>query len=99
LSTSTLKQKIEGIGAGVFIRDRAVESRLTESDFHRAFREPVIVWFTPQEYKKDQIDAVLDAAKKLHAVQCFRFPNVSVPSRILDRIRSEFPNTKVTGVE
>jgi hypothetical protein len=91
--------KMETLGAGVFIRDRNVESRLSEKDFHRAFTEPGVIWMTPAEYKEEKIAAVLDAAKKLHAIQCFRFPNVRVPDAILGRIRSDFPQARVEGVK
>ena len=95
--TPTPKQQIESLGAGVFIRDRNIESRLLEADFHRAFSEPVVVWFTPTEYQERTIELVLDASKRLHAVQCFRFPNICVSAHILDRIRSEFPTALIEG--
>jgi hypothetical protein len=92
------KQQIEALGAGVFIRERNSESRLEEKDFHRAFSEPVIIWIAPGEFQEERLDVLLQAAKKLHAVQRFRFPNVAVPERIILRIRSEFPDAIVEGV-
>jgi hypothetical protein len=92
-------QQFEALGAGLFIRTRNVESRVSEKDFHRAFSKPVIVWITPGDYQEDGMDSVLDVAKKLHAIQCFRFPNVRVSSHVLSRIRSEFPKARVEGVK
>ena len=54
---------IESFGAGVFVRSRNVESRLSEKDFHRAFSEPVILWFAPGEYQEDKVGSALDVAK------------------------------------
>jgi hypothetical protein len=93
------KQQIEALGAGVFIRNRNSEARLQEENFYRAFGEPVVVWIAPGEFREEKMDALLDAAKKLHAVQRFRFPNVSVSERVLVRIRSEFPNAAIEGVK
>ncbi len=93
------KQEIEALGAGIFIREKNVESRLEESDFHRAFREPVIVWFAPGEWREDMIDAVLTFSKRLHSIHRFRFPNICVPQAILGRIQVEFPDSVVEGVK
>jgi hypothetical protein len=91
--------RIEAFGAGVFVRSRNVESRLSGKDFHRAFSEPVILWFAPGEYQEEKVGSVLDVAKKLHAIQVFRFPNASVPTEILRRIRQEYPSARVEGVK
>ena len=91
------KARIESLGAGIFVRDRNSESRLEEKDFHRAFAEPVFVWIGPGQFAVEKMDALLDSVKRLHLVQRFRFPNVSVPERIVARIRSEFPNAKIEG--
>jgi len=68
MKTSSAHLEIETLGAGIFIRDRNVESRLSDVDFHRAFTEPVVVWMTPTEYKEEKMPALLDAAKRLGAV-------------------------------
>ena len=99
MKTSSPHREIETLGAGVFIRDRNVESRLSDVNFHRAFTEPVVIWMTPTEYKEEKIMAVLDAAQRLCEIQCFRFPNVRMPAEILARIRRDFPKAKVEGVK
>jgi hypothetical protein len=99
MNAESPNRQIENLGAGVFIRERNSESRLQEKDFHRAFEEPVIIWIAPGEFREEKMDALLDLAKKLHAVQRFRFPNVSVPERVLIRIRSEFPKAAIEGAK
>ncbi len=98
MKSANPKQQIDSLGAGIFVRTRNVESRLADQDFHRAFTEPVIVWFTPGNYDEAKVELLLDAARNLYAIHCFRFPNVKVPLRILDRIRSEFPDALLEGV-
>jgi hypothetical protein len=99
MKTSSPHLEIEALGAGVFIRDRNVESRLSDLDFHRAFTEPVVIWMMPTEYREEKMMAVLDAAQRLCEIQCFRFPNVRVPAAILTRIRMDFPKARVEGVK
>jgi len=99
MKTLSPRQRVETQGAGVFIRDRNVYSRLTDVDFHRAFSEPVVIWLTPFEYKEERLDALLDAVKKLHSIQRFRFPNVAIPARIFSRICAEFPEAKIDGMK
>ena len=98
MSTLTPKQQFEVAGAGVFVRDRNIESRLSDEEFHRAFSERITIWFTPGDYQAGKVGLAFDAAKKFHAVQLFRFPSVHVQELVLARIRSEFPNAKVEGL-
>ncbi len=50
MNKPSLLDRIEELGAGVFIRDRNVESRLQPEDFHRAYAEPVTLWVMPNRY-------------------------------------------------
>ena len=95
---TTPRRQIEELGAGVFIRDRNIESRLAETDFHRAYSEPVIIWISPRKYKEEKMPALFDSARKLFSIQCFRFPNSEVSDVVIDRIRSDFPNARIEGM-
>jgi hypothetical protein len=96
---SSVKQQIEAFGAGVFIRNRNTETRLTEDNFHRAYSEPVLIWFTPGNYQESWVEPLLDQLVKLHKIQRFRFPNVAVSKRIINRIKGEFPAVVIEGVK
>lgn len=92
-------QLIESLGAGVFVRRGNSEARLQANDFHRAYAEPVMIWFNPHGYREETIDEVLAVAKKLYSVRRFRFPAVRVPVSTLAKLRSEFPDAEVEGIK
>lgn len=99
MRAASQKQLVEGFGAGVFVRRRNAETRLQEEDFHLAFTEPVLIWFTPTEYREEKIEEVLAAAKKFHSVRRFRFPDVRVPASVVARIRADFPTARIEGIK
>ena len=99
MKTRTPRQQIEALGAGVFIRDRNIESRLTEEGFHRAFSEPVILWIFPGEFQEHKMPEIFDAVRKFCSIQCFRFPNSEVSNAVLDSIRRDFPSARIEGVK
>jgi len=98
MRAASQKQLVEGSGAGVFVQRGNSETRLQEEDFHLAFTEPVLIWFTPTEYREEKTEEVLAVAKRLHSVREFRFPNVSVPVSVVTKIRSDFPKAKIEGI-
>lgn len=99
MHVASQKQLIEGLGAGVFVRRRNAEARLQEKDFHLAFTESVMVWFTPGEYREEKIEEALRVAKRFHSVRSFRFPSVHLPASTVARIRAEFPRATIEGVK
>jgi len=99
MHAASQKQLVEGSGAGVFVRRGNSETRLQEEDFHLAFTELVLIWFTPTEYREEKVEDVLAAAKKFHSVRRFRFPNARVPASIVARIRADFPAAKIEGIK
>src|SRR5688572_4837584 len=99
MHTASQKQLVEGLGAGVFVRRGNSETRLQEADFHLAFAEPVLIWFTPSEYREEKIEEVVATAKKFHSVRGFRFPSVHVSAPLLAKIHSDFPAAAIEGVK
>jgi hypothetical protein len=88
---------IESFGAAVFVPTATGELRLHEGDFHRAYVEPVVIWIMPGSFDVQKTESLLDAAKELHAVRTFRFPNVVVPDQLIARVRAEFSEALIQG--
>ncbi len=97
MNKPSLLDRIEELGAGVFIRDRNVESRLQPEDFHRAYAEPVTLWVMPNRYLEGSMPALVQAARELRDVRVIRFPNVPLSDAVMALLNDSFPSVRIEG--
>ena len=94
---SDVREQLEQIGAGVFIRDRAWESRLTAADFWRAYEERVIIWVRSDDSADSHVEALAPLLRKFPQITELRFGGTRVTPGGVDRLRLEWPQVRVTA--
>lgn len=92
-------QKLEELGVGIFIRDRAWESRLRESEFWRAYEEPVVVWARSDGFDDSSVDTLIPLLRKFPHIRELRFGGTRVTRSGLEKLRAEWPEVRVKGVQ
>src|ERR1700722_4130416 len=88
-------QRLKQLGAGVFITNRGVDSRLGDADFWRAFEEPVIVWIHGGNIDIDRMSKVLRLTQKLPNIKRFRFTGGAIDPGVINQIRKKWPDLRM----
>ena len=91
----SLIQNLEGIGGGVFVTKQGTDIRLGESDFWRAFEEPVIVWVHGKAINDAELEQLIEISKRFPKLQSFRFTNTQIPKYSVERLRELWPGIRI----
>jgi len=97
-SMQTVIDRIEAFGAGLFVRSRNIESRLTQSDVWRAFQEPVIVWVRNDEFDDASLQQLIGTLRGIPTVSLFRFSATRVTAQAARVVLEFWPETAIEGV-
>ena len=95
---SSLIQKLEGLGGGVFLTEQGVDSRVTEANLWRAFKEPVVIWVHGESFDDSCLDLFVEIASKFPHIRHFRFTSTRVTSNTIARLGVFWPGVPVEGV-
>lgn len=91
----SLIQNLEGIGGGVFVTKQGVDTRLSESDFWRAFEEPVIIWVHGKSINDAELEQLIDVSKRFPKLQSFRFTNTKISKNSVERLLKLLPSIRI----
>ncbi|MEY2564203.1 MAG: hypothetical protein QOH88_2396 [Verrucomicrobiota bacterium] len=92
-------QQLEQLGVGVFIRDRAWQSRLTEAEFWRAYEEPIIVWVRSDDFDDTSVESLIPLLRKFPHIRELRFGGTRVTASGVEKLLVEWPDVKIEGVQ
>jgi hypothetical protein len=67
----SMLHELRSFGAGVFLTDRGVDSRVTESDLWRAFEQPVIVWVHGEAFDDSYLERLVPIARQGRETKIF----------------------------
>ena len=93
----SLLNALESCGAGLFVQDGCGATRLDDATFHRAFNEPVFIWFDPIRFDSRGLQRIVPVLRRLHRIVFFRFPRGAVNMGEIERLRKAFPDTRIEG--
>jgi hypothetical protein len=65
-NVSSVIAELEGIGGGVFLTRRGVESRIAVPELWRAFEQPGLVWVHGEQFDDSGVEGLVAIAKSFH---------------------------------
>jgi hypothetical protein len=97
-NVSSVIAELEGIGGGVFLTRRGVESRIAVPELWRAFEQPVLVWVHGEQFDDSGVEGLVAIAKRFPHLRRFRLTSTRVTADGVRRLREFWPDIPIDGL-
>jgi hypothetical protein len=97
-SMSSTIQDLENLGAGVFLTDKGIDSRVTEADLWRAFEEPVVIWVHGASFDDSRLERLITASRRFPHIRRFRFTSTGLTPTGVRHLYEIWPSVPIEGV-